>query len=128
MIITDPIADFLTRIKNAIAVRKKTVKVPYSKMKEEMLNILKKEGYIVDFRKDGYEIEILLKYLPSGSPALSGVRRISKPGCRIYTNNKQILKHKRGYGILIISTPKGLLTDREALKEKVGGELICEVW
>lgn len=128
MIITDPIADFLTRIKNAIAVRKKTVKVPYSKIKEEILNILKKEGYIEDYQKEGFEIEITLRYLPSGAPALSGARRISKPGCRIYSKKNQLLKHKKGYGVLIISTPKGILTDREALKENVGGEIICEVW
>lgn len=128
MTITDPIADFLTRIRNALAVRKKTVDIPYSKMKMEILKILKKEGYIEDFQKDNYKIEIKLKYLRKDRPAISEIRRISRPGCRIYTGKKQISKYKKGHGIVIISTPLGVISDKEALSKATGGEVICEIW
>ncbi|MEO0087369.1 MAG: 30S ribosomal protein S8 [candidate division WOR-3 bacterium] len=130
--ITDPISDMLTRIRNALMVRHKEVRVPYSKMKLEIVRILLEEGYITNFQVIGEgvkkEINIILKYTPEGKPVIYGLKRISKPSRRIYVGVKDIPKVKGGLGIAILSTPKGILTDREARKEKVGGELLLEVW
>lgn len=126
---TDPIADMLIRIKNAQASKKNEAAVPLSKLKMEILKILKKEGYIVDFKAETNEREIVikLKYIKD-SPAITGVRRISKPGRRIYASAKELSRILSHVGIGIISTPKGILTDQQARKEKIGGEIICEVW
>lgn len=125
---TDPITDMLNQIKNAQAVSRKTVSIPFSNLKYEIALILEKHGFIEKLEKKGRNpkrsIEISLK----NPAAISGLKRISKPGQRIYTGFKHIKGSKGGLGILIISTPKGLMTDREARKNKLGGEVICEIW
>ncbi|HDM32021.1 MAG TPA: 30S ribosomal protein S8 [bacterium] len=129
MTITDPIADMLTRIRNAQAVKKKTVKIPFSKVKFKIARILAQEGFVGEVKKRGKKarksIEIELKYLPDKSPFISSLKRISKPGCRIYAGWKE-LKPKRG--ILIVSTSKGIMTHKEARRLKIGGEVLCEVY
>ena len=129
---TDPITDMFNRIKNAQAVRHKTVEIPFSKMKKKIAEILKKEGFIEDFKQIGKVpkkvIKIKLKYDDNLIPAISGIKRISKPGQRIYKKAKEIKRVKGGYGIAIISTNQGLITDKEARKRKIGGEVICEIW
>lgn len=125
---TDPIADMLNRIRNAQAVSKETVVIPYSNLKYEIAKILEKQKLIGKIEKKGRSprkiIEIALKY-----PAvISGLRRISKPGQRIYARAKEIKPVRGGYGISIISTPKGLMTNKEARRKKLGGEIICEIW
>lgn len=137
----DPISDMLTLIRNAQAVKKETVDVPFSKLKYEIAKILERQGFIEKIEKKGRRmkrfVEITLKYLPAGAlakeggdkiPAVSGLKKISKPGQRIYADWRKIKRVKGGYGMAIISTSKGLLTDREARKQKLGGEIICEVW
>jgi len=127
----DPITDMLNRIRNAQAVLKETVDISFSNLKYEIAKILEKEKFINKAEKKGKKtkkiIEITLKYHEK-IPAISGLKRISKPGQRIYKPVKQIKKVKGGYGIAIISTSKGLMTDKEARKQKLGGEVLCEVW
>jgi len=125
---TDPIADMLNRIRNAQAVAKETVVIPYSNLKYEIAKILEKQELVGKIEKKGRKprktIEISLKY-----PAvISGLRRISKPGQRIYTSAKEIKPVRGGYGISIVSTPKGIMTNKEAKRKKLGGEIICEIW
>jgi len=125
---TDPIADMLNRIRNAQAVSKETVVIPFSDLKYEIAKILEKQKLVGKIEKKGRKprkiIEIILKY-----PAvISGLRRISKPGQRIYTGVKEIKPVRGGYGILIVSTPEGLMTDKEAKRKKLGGEILCEIW
>jgi small subunit ribosomal protein S8 len=128
---TDPITDMLNRIRNAQAVLKPTVDVPISKIKLEICQILAREGLIKGFEKKGRKnkkiIQIALQY-DGKIPAISGMKRISKPGQKIYLPYKKIKKVKGGYGLSIISTSKGLMTDKEARKKKLGGEVICEIW
>ena len=128
---TDPITDILNRIRNAQAVLHSTVFVPFSNLKYEMAKILEREGFIEKVEKKRKRlkrfIEITLKYTDN-IPAISGLKRISKPGQRIYFNRRKIKKVKGGYGIAIISTSKGLMTEKEARKQKMGGEVICEIW
>lgn len=127
----DPISDMLTSIRNGIAVGKTTVSVPFSNLKYEFAKLLQREGfiYLVEKRGRGPKrmIEFVLKY-NDGKPVISGLKRVSKPGQRIYKSYKEIKPVKSGLGIAVISTSKGLLTDREARKQRVGGEVICEVW
>ena len=127
----DPISDMLTQIRNAQAVKKETVNVSFSNLKYEIAKVLEKEGFLKKVGKQGKKtrkkIEIILKY-DSGTPVISGLRRISKPGQRIYKKRREIKRVKGGYGKTIISTSKGLMTDREAKKQKLGGEIICEIW
>jgi len=127
----DPITDMLNRIRNAQAVGKATVEVPFSNLKYEIARILEREGFIEKTEKKGKKvkkfIEIVLKY-ENGIPAISGLKRISKPGQRIYLSYQKIKPVKGGYGIAIISTSKGLMTNKEARKNKLGGEVLCEVW
>ena len=131
MPVTDPIADFLTRIRNASKAKKVRVNIPASKMKIGLAEILKKSGYIYDFKveEDSKQnvITILLKYT-NGSPAISGLKKISKPGLRIYKDSTEIPRVLNGLGTVIMSTSKGLLTDKEARKQTTGGEVICYVW
>ena len=127
---SDPISNMLTSIRNAQAVLKQTVVVPFSNLKYEIAKILGKEGFVASVEKKGKKIktfEISLKY-KDNIPTISGLKRISKPGQRIYIDYKAIRPTRGGYGIGIISTSKGLLTNKEAKKQKIGGELICEVW
>lgn len=136
---TDPIADMLNRIRNAQAVLHTTVSIPSSNLKYKIAKILEKEGFIEKVERKGRKtkkiFEITLKYQSSiedrkqqMSSAISGLKRVSKPGQRIYSRIKEIKRVQGGYGISIISTPKGLMTDKEARKKKLGGEIICEIW
>ena len=131
MNITDPIADMLTRIRNAQAVGKESVVLPYSRIKEELAKILLKNGLLNDFSVLGRipkkEIKIDLKY-ENNQPKISGLKRISKPGQRIYKKHQEINPIKQGWGLAIISTSQGLMTDKEVRKLKIGGEVICEIW
>jgi small subunit ribosomal protein S8 len=129
---TDPIGDMLTRIRNASSARHEKVLVPKSRLKVRIAEVLKEEGFIKDFvvHQDGVQgaITILLKYSGDREPAISDIKRVSKPGLRRYVANDSIPRVLNGMGIAIISTSKGVLVDREARKQKVGGELICTVW
>ena len=128
---TDPITDLLNRIKNAQAVLHQTVDIPFSNLKYEIAKLLKKGGFLEKVEKKGKNtkriIEVSLKY-EEKKPAITGLYRISKPGQRIYVKAKKIRRVRGGYGFSIISTPKGLMTDKEARKQKLGGEVMCEVW
>jgi len=130
--ITDPIADLLTRIRNAARAKHASVSFPASKMKQRVLDILKAEGFITDYewKHDGPQgmISVTLKYLPNRECAITGLRRISKPGCRTYVKSDSIPKILNGLGIAIVSTSHGVMTDRAARKAHVGGELLCAVW
>lgn len=128
---TDPISDMLNRIVNAQAVKHPTVFIPSSRIKHEMAKILEKTGFIEKVEKKGRKtkrfFEITLKY-QDGTPAISGAKRVSRPGQRIYLPAKEIKLVKGGFGIAIISTSQGLITNKEAKKRKLGGEIICEIW
>lgn len=125
--LTDPIADMLTRIRNAHLALHKEVSVPRSKMKEAMATILKQEGYVEDVTVDERNITIALKYV-KGRPAITGLKRISKPGRRVYVGAHQIPRVQNGLGICILSTSRGVLDGMTAHADKTGGELLCEVW
>lgn len=130
--IGDPIADMLTRIRNANALRYDEVSMPHSKMKENIAKILQNEGFINGFNveeNDGKKtLNVLLKYSASGERAITNLKRISKPGLRVYSEADTIPTVLHGLGIAIISTPKGLLTDSQARKANVGGEVLCYIW
>ena len=131
---TDPIADMLTRVRNANTAMHDEVKMPSSKLKEALAAVLKREGYIDEFSvaddpdRPGNQLTITMKYSPERARTISGLRRISKPGLRIYRNANGIPRVLGGLGVAIVSTSKGLLTDREARRAGVGGEVLCEVW
>ncbi len=127
----DPIADMLTRIRNAIKVKKPNVVFPYSKIKFDIAKILKEKGFIDDVEKIGKnhgEINVSLKYKENKEPVISNLKRISKPGCRIYVSKDKLPKVLGDFGIAIISTSQGLMTNKEARKRGLGGEVICEVY
>ncbi|MGN0443050.1 MAG: 30S ribosomal protein S8 [Acutalibacteraceae bacterium] len=132
MQITDSIADMLTRIRNANSAKHDSVKVPASNMKKAIAQILVDEGYIKSFtvEEDGKQgmIEIQLKYGPNKSQVITGLRRVSKPGLRIYSNCADMPKVMKGLGTVIVSTPKGVMTDKEARKLNVGGEVLAFIW
>ena len=129
---TDPIADMLTRIRNAIAAKHSRVDIPASKLKLEIARILKEEGYINNFviKGEGLKrtIRIFLRYDAQGIPAISHLRRVSKPGRRVYRRADAIPPVRNGMGLGIVSTSQGLLSDGQARERRVGGELLCEVW
>lgn len=129
---TDPIADMLTRIRNALINRYGSVEIPASRIKTEIARVLKEEGYIGEYSliEDGVKktIKIELKYTPEKEPIITEIRRISKPGCRVYVNKKEIPRVKSGLGISILSTSRGIITGIEARRHGIGGELICTVW
>ncbi|QJA06961.1 30S ribosomal protein S8 [Thermosulfurimonas marina] len=129
---TDPIADMLARIRNALMARHKTVEIPASRMKREIARILKEEGYIEDYEwvAEGPQgkIVITLKYDEGRRPVISGLKRVSKPGRRVYAGAKKLPRVLGGLGIAIISTSQGIMTDHEARRRGVGGEILCEVW
>ena len=132
MNITDPIADLLTRIRNASQARHATVDVPASNMKKAIAQILVEEGYVKSYTvteddKQGV-ITITLKYTETNAPVITGLRRVSKPGLRIYTSCEDMPKVMKGIGTAIVSTPKGVMTDKKARKENVGGEVLAFVW
>lgn len=132
MQITDAIADLLTRIRNACSAKHESVEVPSSNMKKAIVQVLLDEGYIRKFMilDDGKQgiIKIFLKYTEDKKPAITGIKRVSKPGLRIYSSVENMPKVIRGLGIAIVSTSKGVMTDRRARKEKVGGEVLAFVW
>ena len=132
MQITDPIADMLTRIRNAGSARHETVDIPNSKMKKAIAEILLEEGYIKSFQliDDGTQgiIRVTLKYLPGKEKAIQGLRRVSKPGLRVYAGADELPQVLRGLGIAIISTSKGIMTDKKARAQNVGGEVLAFVW
>ncbi len=125
--LTDPIADMLTRIRNAHLALHKEVSVPRSKMKEAIAAILKQEGYISDVAVDEGSIKLSLKYF-KGKPVISGIKRVSKPGRRMYVGVHEIPKVQNGLGICILSTSRGVMDGNSAHEMKVGGELLCEIW
>jgi small subunit ribosomal protein S8 len=132
MVMTDPIADMLTRIRNANTVRHETVVIPASKLKKEIAEILKREGFIRDaeYIEDSKQgiIRLFLKYGPNNERVISGLKRISKPGLRVYAKGQEMPRVLGGLGIAILSTSSGVLTDKEARKTQVGGEVVCYVW
>ena len=132
MSLTDPIGDLIARIKNAQLRNHKKIELPSSNFKVKIANVLKNEGYIIDYKiheKDGKKInlEINLKY-NSGSPVITEIERVSKPGRRIFSSAESLPKINNGLGIAIVSTPKGVMTDIDARKQKIGGEIICKVF
>jgi small subunit ribosomal protein S8 len=131
MAVTDPISDFLTRIRNASKAKKVKVEIPSSKMKAGLAEILKKNGYIYDYKIDEDSkqnvISVLLKY-SDGIPAINGLKRISKPGLRIYKKSDELPRVLNGLGTAVISTSKGLLTEKEARRQDTGGEVVCYIW
>lgn len=132
MQITDPIADMLTRIRNANSSKHETVSIPSSKIKVEIAKILLEEGYIADYEviEDGLQgiIKVTLKYGPNKQKVITGLKRISKPGLRVYASKDELPRVLRGLGIAIISTSKGIMTDKKARSENVGGEVLAFIW
>ncbi len=129
---TDPIADMLTRIRNALINRYGSIEIPASNIKVEIARVLKEEGYIGDYSliedRDRKVIKIELKYTPEKEPIITEIRRVSKPGCRVYVDKNEIPRVKGGLGISILSTSRGIMTGIQARRSGVGGELICTIW
>ena len=132
MVLTDPIADMLTRIRNANMAEKKVVQMPHSKMKSEIARILKAEGFIKDYTVENDSgksmLNVFLKYTMDREPVIQGLRRISKSSCRKYVNAEEIPRVLGGIGLAIISTSSGVVTDNEARAKKIGGEVLCYIW
>jgi len=132
MSLTDPVADLLARIRNSLSARHQKLDVPASKLKLEIARILKEEGYIANFKPTEEEgrkvLRIYLKYGNDNAAAISNLQRISRPGCRVYVGRNDIPRVLGGLGINILTTPRGVMTGRQARKEGVGGEILCEVW
>jgi len=131
---TDPIADMLTRIRNAVRVERPVVEMPLSKVKRGVAEVLKREGYIWDFHEEGdnekpqKQLYIDLKYGPNGERVIRHIKRVSKPGRRVYSRASDLKPILNGLGISIISTSRGVISDREARQKKLGGEVLCELW
>ena len=130
---TDPIADFLARLRNAIMARKVSIDLPASKVKRKLAEILRDEGYLTAVTESGMDnpqgiLSVTLRWDSNHRPAISGLRRVSKPGQRAYVPATKLPKVRGGLGTAVVSTSRGLMTDRQARKENVGGEVICEVW
>lgn len=129
---SDPIADMLTRVRNALGARHMKVDVPASRLKVDIAKILKEEGYIANYKmaEEGARrlIRIYLKYTPENQPVISNIERVSRPGCRVYVGRTEIPRVLGGLGINIMTTPRGVMTGRKAHKEGVGGEILCQVW
>lgn len=132
MSMTDPIADLLTRIRNAHIAKHDRLDIPASKLKHEMLRLLKEEGFIRNFKlldtKPAGTLRVLLRYTPEGQPAIQHVARVSKPGRRVYRGADDIRPVRNGLGVGIISTSKGLMSDSKAREQRLGGEVLCELW
>ena len=134
MTMTDPVADMLTRIRNANIAMHDGVKMPSSRQKVALAEMLKEEGYIVDYsvtdsdRGPGQDLSITMKYSPNRERVISGVKRVSSPGLRVYSNADEIPRVLGGLGVAVISTSKGLMSDREARRRRIGGEVLCYVW
>jgi small subunit ribosomal protein S8 len=131
MSLTDPVADFLTRVRNAIGARHQKVDIPASKLKLEIARILKEEGYVSNFKTTEEEgrkvLRVYLKYSDGNDAAITDIKRVSRPGCRVYVGHNEIPRVMGGLGINILTTPKGVMTGKRARKERVGGEILCEV-
>ena len=129
---TDPIADMLTRIRNALIASYESVDIPNSRLKTEIAKVLKEEGFIKNFKiiaDSGQGVmRIFFKFDENGDSIITGLKRVSKPGCRVYSGSDKIPKVLNGYGVNIVSTSKGLMTDRQARRSKTGGEILCSVW
>jgi len=129
---TDPIADMLTRVRNAINARHPKVDVPASKLKTEIARILREEGFILNYKltEEGAKkyIRIYLKYTPGNVPVISTIQRVSRPGCRVYVGSKDVPRVLGGLGVNILTTPRGVMSGATARKENVGGEVLCQVW
>src|SRR5438270_10428019 len=129
---TDPIADMLTRVRNALVARHPKVDVPASRLKMEIARILKEEGFILNFKltEEGSQkfIRIYLKYTPGNVPVISRIERVSRPGCRVYVGSKAVPRVLGGLGVNILTTPRGVMTGGTARREGVGGEVLCQVW
>ncbi|PYY16566.1 MAG: 30S ribosomal protein S8 [Acidobacteria bacterium] len=132
MSLTDPVADLLTRIRNAVSARQQKLDVPASKLKMEIARILKEEGYISNFKateENGRKVlRVYLKYSSGNDAAITNLARVSRPGCRVYVGHTEIPRVLGGLGINILTTPKGVMTGRQARKSGIGGEILCEVW
>jgi small subunit ribosomal protein S8 len=131
---TDPIADMLTRIRNASRARHQNVAIPWSRVKENIIKVLIEEGYLKEFKKTkvsqgaGEELIVELKFDRENRPVIAGIKRVSSPSRRVYVGSRALTPVRKGLGINVLSTPKGIMVDREAQRTKVGGELICSVW
>jgi small subunit ribosomal protein S8 len=132
MTMTDPVADLLTRVRNANRRRAKSVRMPASKLKVHIAEVLKEEGYIREYRVEPAQpqstLVLELKYGPDGEFVIREIQRVSKPGCRVYSGAKTLPRVLRGQGIYVLSTPKGVLSDRVARRENVGGEILCQIY
>ena len=132
MSLTDPVADLLTRIRNAVSARQQKLDVPASKLKMEIARILKEEGYISNFKateENGRKVlRVYLKYSSNNDAAITNLARVSRPGCRVYVGHTEIPRVLGGLGINILTTPKGVMTGRQARRSGIGGEILCEVW
>jgi small subunit ribosomal protein S8 len=130
--LTDPVADMLTRIRNALGARHSKVDLPASRLKTEIARILKEEGYIQNFKvaEEGVKktIKLYLKYQPSGRPVISRLERVSRPGLRVFVGRGEIPRVLGGLGVNILTTPRGVMTGRDARQAGVGGEILCQVW
>ncbi len=127
-VVTDTIADMLTRIRNANQMHYETVEIPTSKIKVEIAKILKEEGFIEEYKVEGRTLTLVLKYAENKERVITGLKRISKPGLRVYAKNDEIPKVLNGLGIAILSTSKGIMTDKKARKENIGGEVLAYIW
>jgi small subunit ribosomal protein S8 len=130
--LTDPIADMLTRIRNAVAVERPNVEIPLSNLKKGLADVLKREGYIWDWQEvegdPSSQLRLDLKYGPNGERVIQNIRRVSKPGRRVYSQARELKPILHGMGIRILSTSRGIVSDREARQKNLGGEVLCEVW
>ena len=130
--VTDPIADLLVRIQNAIRRGHATVSLPASKVKAELLRVLRAEGFIQSYEsavRDGHpSLTVTLRYMGEGRSAITAMKRVSKPGCRVYVGHQELQSVRGGLGVSILSTSKGLMTDQESKRARLGGELLCQVW
>lgn len=125
---TDPIADMLNRIRNAQSVSSDSVSVPYSKIKYEIASIMQKEGFVKDVEKKGRKEKRIIKIIFKEGSGRLGLKRVSKPGQRLYSSYREIKPIRGGYGIAVVSTSKGIVSSKEAKKNRLGGEIICEIW
>lgn len=131
---TDPVADMLTRVRNAVSAEKQTVNVPYSRLKRDIARVMRREGFVENFKESGEGIEkiirVYLRYGPDGEKVINHIERVSRPGRRVYRKSSDLLKQRvlGGLGVAILSTSRGILSDRECRKDNLGGEVICHIW
>jgi len=133
MVMTDPVADMLTRVRNALRIERREVSMPSSRLKVGVASVLKREGFVEDYSVEKADpvrpsLTVTLKYGPEGEKVINEITRVSKPGRRVYCGAKELPRVLNGLGIAVVSTPKGVLSDREARKEHIGGEVLCTVW